>query len=415
MLQSKLFSKTSRNTSTDDVSINAKLLTQAGFIDKQMAGAYSYLPLGYKVFKKIEQIIREEMNAIGGEEMIMTSLQPKELWEATGRWDTAEQIMYKFEPQGTAPVGLAWTHEEAITQIAKRFISSYRDLPKFVYQMQTKFRYEPRAKSGILRTREFVMKDLYSFHSSEADLDSYYEQVKQAYLNIFNRCGLQAKVVEASGGAFTKKYSHEFQVLTEAGEDYIIYCPACIYAQNREVAKGKVGEICPSCAGDKLLEGKSVEVGNIFKLGTKFSEALGLNFTDEAGLQHPVIMASYGIGPGRVLGTIVEVNHDEAGIIWPASVAPYLVHLIRLGDDQDLVKQADGAYRDLISAGVEVLYDDRAESAGVKFKDADLLGMPWRLVISSRTNEKFECKARANKDTDNLTLGEFLNKISVQK
>ena len=414
MLQSQLFSKTSRQVSADEVSINAKLLIQAGFVDKQMAGAYSYLPLGYRVFKKIEQIIREEMNAIGGEEMIMTAMQPKELWEATGRWETDENIMYKCEDKNGPTVGLAWTHEEAVTVIAKRFISSYRDLPRYVYQLQTKFRNEPRAKSGIMRTREFIMKDLYSFHADEADLDKYYEVVKLAYLKIFARCGLEALVVEASGGAFTKNYSHEFQVITEAGEDYTVYCAACKYAQNREVAQGKVGEACPACAQAKLQEAKSSEVGNIFKLGTKFSESLKLYYTTKSGEQKPVIMASYGIGPGRVMGTIVEVHHDDAGMVWPPSVAPYKIHLLALASSETALSKADQAYSKLTAMGIEVLYDDRQESAGIKLKDADLIGLPWRVVVSAKTGDNFEIKARHQPTSQLLSYSELLNKFSVQ-
>ncbi|MFH1111675.1 MAG: aminoacyl--tRNA ligase-related protein [Patescibacteria group bacterium] len=414
MLQSQLFSKTSRTVSDDEISTNAKLLLRGGFIDKQMAGVYSYLPLGLRVFNKIEQIIREEMNAIGGQEIIMTSLQPKELWETTRRWDTPEQIMYKFEEKSGQAIGLAWTHEEAITRIAIRFINSYRDLPKYVYQLQTKFRNEPRVKSGIIRTHEFVMKDLYSFHATEADLDEYYEKVKRAYLNIFNRCGLKALVVEASGGAFTKKYSHEFQVLTEVGEDNIIYCDRCLYAQNMDVSKVKFGDNCPKCGKKELASGKSVEVGNIFKLGTKFSEDFGLFFTNESGNKQPVIMASYGIGPGRVMGTIVEVNHDGKGIVWPMSVAPYSVHLISIGDEDNLKKNADKIYHQLIKKGFEVLYDDRNESAGVKFMDADLLGVPWRAVVSAKTKSKIELKVRDSEKIELINLDQLMNKISVQ-
>ncbi len=414
MLQSQLFTKTSRNISADEVSINAKLLTQGGYIDKQMAGVYSFLPLGWRVIDKINTIIREEMNAIGGQEMVMTALQPKDLWETTDRWDTTEEIMYKMQEKSGQDVGLAWTHEEAVTQIAKRFISSYRDLPKYVYQLQTKFRNEPRAKSGIMRAREFVMKDLYSFHTDEADLDVYYEQVKQAYLNIFSRCGLKSLVVEASGGAFTKKYSHEFQVITEAGEDYIIYCPKCNYAQNRDVAKGKVGEACPACGQAKLAEAKSVEVGNIFKLGTKFSEAFKLYYKNEAGENKPVIMASYGIGPGRVMGTIVEVHNDAKGIIWPEAVAPFKFHLLVLGDDVETLDKAKKYYDKLTKARWEVLFDDRDESAGVKLKDADLLGLPWRLVVSAKTGDKIEIKQRNSEANELISIEDLLNKFSVQ-
>lgn len=414
MLQSQLFTKTSRNISADEVSINAKLLTQGGFIDKQMAGVYSYLPLGWRVIDKINTIIRQEMNAVGGQEMIMTALQPKDLWETTDRWVTPEEIMYKMQEKTGQDIGLAWTHEEAVTQIAKRFISSYRDLPKYVYQLQTKFRNEPRAKSGIMRAREFVMKDLYSFHTDEADLDVYYEKVKEAYIKIFNRCGLKSLVVEASGGAFTKKYSHEFQVLTEAGEDYTIYCEACSYAQNRDVAKGKVGEDCPECKKAKLKENKSVEVGNIFKLGTKFSEAFKLYYKTETGENKPVIMASYGIGPGRVMGTIVEVHNDDKGIIWPESVAPYKLHLLALGNDESTMAKAKEYYNQLTQAGLEVLFDDREESAGIKFKDADLLGMPYRLVVSAKTGDKIEFKSRNSDEAELISIKELLNKFSVQ-
>ena len=415
MLQSQLFSKTSRAVSADEVSLNARLLTQAGFVDKQMAGVYSYLPLGYLVFKKIEQIIREEMNKIAGQEMVMTAMQPKELWEQTDRWQTPEAIMYKMaEPKGEPNVGLAWTHEEAITSIAQRFIASYRDLPKMVYQFQTKFRNEPRAKSGLIRLREFVMKDLYSFHASEADLDVYYERVKQAYLAVFTRCGLKALVVEASGGAFSKQYSHEFQVLTAAGEDYTVYCPGCNFAQNRDVAKGKVGQKCPACRQEKLKEGKSVEVGNIFKLGTKFSQALGLMYADAQGHEQPVVMASYGIGPGRVMGTIVEVHHDDAGMCWPESVAPYRIHLVRLGDAAAAVSWANQVYQKLMAAGAEVLYDDRADSAGVKLKDADLIGLPWRLIVSEKSKNLVELKARDSSQAELLELDKVLNKFSVR-
>ncbi len=414
MLQSQLFTKTTRTAPADEVSVNARLLTQAGFIDKQLAGVYSFLPLGYRVVKKIEQVIREEMNAIGGQELVMTALQPKELWQKTDRWVTPEEIMFKVGKAGEEPgVGLAWTHEEAVTEIAKRFVNSYRDLPKAVYQFQTKFRNEPRAKSGIIRMREFVMKDLYSFHVSEADLDQYYEKAKAAYLKVFQRCGLEALVVEASGGAFTKKFSHEFQVLTEAGEDYTVYCPACKYAQNREVAQGKVGATCPACGNMPLTEGKSVEVGNIFKLGTKFSEALGLHFTDEAGRQKPVIMASYGIGPGRVMGTIVEVHHDEAGVVWPEEVAPFRLHLLALGQGEPL-KQARALYDALSAKGAEVLFDDRDEQPGVKFKDADLIGIPWRAVVSEKTAGKVELKARAGKEAELVAEAKIVSTFSVR-
>ncbi len=413
MLQSQLFSKTLRTVPADEVAVNARLLTQAGFIDKQLAGVYSFLPLGYLTVKKIEQVIREEMNAIGAQELIMTALQPKELWKRTGRWVTTEEVMFKIIEKDAEPsVGLAWTHEEAITEIAKRFINSYRDLPRAVYQFQTKFRNEPRAKSGIIRMREFVMKDLYSFHATREDLDTYYEQVKEAYLKIFQRCGLKALVVEASGGAFTKQYSHEFQVLSDAGEDNIVYCLSCNYAQNKEVSQVQAGDNCPLCGQAKIAQGKSVEVGNIFKLGTKFSEALELFYTNQVGERCPVIMASYGIGPGRVMGTIVEVHHDELGIIWPEEISPYRFHLLSLGEGDVQVK-SEQIYNNLSSAGWEVLYDDRKESPGIKLKDADLIGLPWRLVVSAKTGDKLELKKRSGHTTEYLSFTELMNKFSV--
>ncbi len=414
MKQSQLFTKTIRSVGAEEVSINAQLLLKGGFIDKALAGAYSYLPLGHLVFNKICKIIREEINAVGGQEITMTSLQPKELWEKTGRWVTPEEIMYKFETTKGQAVGLAWTHEEPVTEIAKKFINSYRDLPRSVYQLQTKFRNEPRAKSGLLRTREFIMKDLYSFHASEADLDNYYEIVKAAYLKIFKRCGLNARVVEASGGAFTKKFSHEFQVPCEAGEDLIIYCPKCSFAQNKEVCKNVAGDTCPTCKNDTLIESKSVEVGNIFKLGTKFSESLDLKYHDETGESKFVIMASYGIGPGRVMGTVVEVNHDDKGIIWPDEISPFKLHLLALGESEIVKNKADALYQKLVNQGVEVLYDDRSESAGVKFQDSDLLGLSYRAVISERTGDKIELKLRGDQELKMISEDELLNTFGVQ-
>ncbi|HBV33611.1 TPA: hypothetical protein DEB72_03810 [Patescibacteria group bacterium] len=413
MLQSKLFTKTSKTISHDDPSVNARLLTKAGFIDKQMSGAYSYLPLGFRVLNNIENIIRQEMNAIGAQELIMTSLQPRDLWETTKRWVTSEEIMYKFQEASGQAVGLAWTHEEAISKIASRFISSYRDLPRYVYQIQTKFRNEPRAKSGILRTREFLMKDLYSFHATESDLDDYYDIVKQAYTKIFTRCGLKTLIVEASGGAFTKQFSHEFQVLTPAGEDNIIYCDFCNWAQNKEVAQVKVGQNCPEC-DHKVKDGRAIEVGNIFKLGTKFSEAFGLKYTDESGNSKLVIMASYGIGPGRVMGSIVEVSHDDDGILWPHEVAPFPVHLIAVGESDKVSKSAQEVYKKLTKELGEVLYDDRVETAGIKFKDADLIGVPWRIVVSEKTGSQVEIKARGDGKSELVSLPAALNKIIVR-
>ncbi len=391
MRQSKLFYKTSKSISEEEKSINAQLLVRAGFVDKLMAGVYTYLPLGLKVLEKIKKIIREEMNAIGGQEILMPALTPKENWIKTGRWDKVD-VLFKLKGAGDKEYALGSTHEEIVTPLVKKMVNSYKDLPVAVYQIQDKFRDEPRAKSGLMRGREFSMKDLYSFHADEADLDAYYEKAKEAYLKIFKRCGLDAIVAEASGGTFSK-YSHEFQVLTESGEDTIYYCEKCFYAQNREIAEYKAGDNCPKCGGE-MKEGKAIEVGNIFKLKTKFSEAFDFSFLDKDGKKKTAIMGCYGIGPSRVMGSIVEVSHDDKGIIWPKEVAPFDIHLVAIfGKDDEKNEKIGKAAEDILGAlqkeGFDVLYDDRREtSAGIKLAESDLFGIPTRLVISEKTLDK---------------------------
>lgn len=576
MRYSKFFGKTSMTVPHDADSVNARLLTQGGFVEKMAAGIYNYLPLGKKVLDKIIQIIREEMNAVEGQEISMPALHPIELWQQTGRDKTADAILYRTKGAGDKDFVFAPSHEEAVTPLAKKFINSYKDLPLSVYQIQTKFRNEPRAKSGVLRGREFGMKDMYSFHVDDTDLDDYYERVKQAYLNVYERCGVKAYVVEASGGIFSDKISHEFSVVTPAGEDTILVCKKCNIAQNLEIAEGKihnphdpeekelpmkevkmergpsvdenarvhnvpeskilksvvyklqnggligvcirgdlmvnehklskyvgqevrpaskeeleaiglvpgfispvglphvkggvkhaaevgadekgvkeiqhgktelpfvadhsirdvknfvtgankknldlvnvnlgrdftmedftdlvsiqVGFGCKKCGG-KLEEVTAIEAGNIFKLGTKYSEAFDVNFTDENGKRKLAIMGCYGIGTTRLVGTIVEASHDDKGIIWPKSVAPFQVHLIALGAEKDpeVKKAADNVYDALQHECVEVLYDDRDESAGKKFNDADLIGIPLRIVVSSRTlkDKSVEWKMRNEKE-----------------
>lgn len=402
MRQSQLFFKTLRQPPKDEVAANAILLERAGFVYKVMAGVYAYLPLGLRVLDKVNAILREEMNAIGGQELLMSALQPKELWAKTGRWEELHEVMYQFKDTSDRDLGLAITHEEPLADVARRVISSYKDLPLYVYQFQLKFRNEPRAKSGLLRSREFLMKDLYSFDRDEESLGHSYEMLKTAYSRYFKRVGLDAKVVEASGGAFTKEFTHEFQVLTEAGEDEIVYCGACGFAQNAEIAIAKAGGKCPQCAR-KLSVAKSIEVGHIYKLGTKYSDALGLVYTDEKGEKRPVVMGSYGIGPGRVIGAIVEVHHDDKGIIWPEAVAPFDIHLIELANDDSrgVRKAAETLYTELLSRDAEVLWDDRDDkTAGEKFADADLIGIPLRVVISERTlaQNSAEVKRRGEKE-----------------
>ena len=418
MKQSQLFGKTVRESPKDEVSENAKLLERGAFVVKSMAGVYEYLPLGFRVLQKINAIIREEINAIGGQEMFLAALQPKERWEKSGRWKVYGDTMYQFQDHSGREIGLASTHEEVIADVARRAIQSYRDMPLAVYQIQTKFRDEPRAKSGILRGREFLMKDLYSFHRDEKDLDRFYAEADGAYRKIFSRCSVHAYVTQASGGTFTKQFTHEYQVLTDAGEDWILYCALCGYAQNKEISTLKEDEKCPTCGKETLKMGQSVEVGNIFKLGTKFAQDFQLNYLDEQGALKPVVMGSYGIGPGRLMGTIVEVHHDEKGIVWPEAVAPFRVHLVELKSDRAKVKKtAEKLYKKLLAKGIEVLYDDRDEkSAGEKFADADLLGMPWRCVISEKTVEKdmIELKARHDAKAELVSEQDFLKTITAK-
>ncbi|MEK7548253.1 MAG: proline--tRNA ligase [Patescibacteria group bacterium] len=565
MRYSQLFGKTRHNPPCDADSKNAQLLTQAGFVEKLAAGIYNILPLGQKVLAKICKIIREEMNAVDGQELLMPALHPIELWEITGRNKTMDSILYRTKASGDKEFVFGPSHEETVTPLVAKYIKSYKDLPLVVYQIQTKFRDEPRAKSGLLRGREFGMKDMYSFHVTEEDLDKYYEKVKKAYFNVFERCGLKAYLIEASGGPFSDKYSHEFSVETPAGEDTIIICDKCGTAQNLEIAEGKVpdpdarpekelpleqvhiergfsigdnakahgvpsykilktvvyevdetgligvvirgdlsvsevklenylkkplrsaspellkqaglvqgyispvnlpskiklkfiadhsiknvknfvtganayaqdyknanigrdfiiddftdlvevksGFKCKKC--DKpLKEIKAVEVGNIFKLGAKYSRAFNLNFTDKDGKSKLVTMGCYGIGTTRLLGTVVESKYDKNGIIWPKNVAPFTVHLVSLGKDPKAIKEADKLYEKIKESGVEVLYDDRNESAGVKFKDADLIGIPLRIVISERTLEKesVEWKLRDSEKPEFVKISDVVKKISA--
>ena len=413
MRQSDFFTKTSKIAPEGEEVINAKLLTRAGFIAKSSAGVYSLLPLGLRVLNRVNAVIREEMNAIGGEELLMPALIDKKYWEKSDRWKT--EVVYRTGrglEDGKAhdfEYGLGWTHEEVIASIARNFIQSYKDLPKAVYQIQTKFRAEVRSQGGLLRGREFVMKDLYSFHADAADLNRYYDVAMKAYERIFKRLGLKTIVAEASGGAFTKEYTHEFQVINPAGEDTVHYCRTCGFAQNKEVFDATRHK---NCRGT-IEVARAIEVGNIFRLGTKFSEAFGLLYADEAGAKHPVVMGSYGIGPTRAMGAIVEEHHDERGILWPFTVAPFAAHLIYLSSPKPNVKTAaDRAYASLQKVGVEVLYDDRKEaSAGEKFADADLLGIPYRLVVSEKTVPKVEVKQRDAKDAKLMSDRELLKLV----
>lgn len=402
MKQSQLFTKTRREAPKDEVSRNAQLLIRAGYVYKVMAGVYAYTPLGLRVVENIKQIVREGMNALDGQELIMTNLQRRDTWEVTGRWsDEAVDVWFKTKLQDGVELGLAWSHEEAIMEMMQQFVSSYKDLPVSVYQFQTKLRNELRSKSGIMRGREFVMKDMYSLHATKEDMDQYYDRVIEAYKKIYDQLGIGAEtfVTFAGGGAFTK-FSHEFQTLCEAGEDTLFVNADRTVAVNEEVLDDATTELHVDKATLSPLT--SAEVGNIFKFGTEKSEKMHIFFKDAEGKQQPIYLASYGIGITRVMGVIVEKFADEKGMVWPESVAPFRAHLISLGADE----AAEKLYQQLIAVGIEVLFDDRDASAGEKFADADLMGMPYRITIGRRSLERgvVEVKKRTSDDVEEVKL-----------
>lgn len=410
MRLSKNFTKTLKEAPADEVSKNAQLLIRAGYVYKEMAGAYAYLPLGLRVVENIKQIVREEMNAIDSQELIMTSLQRKDIWEQTGRWsEDVVDIWFKSSLQDGTPVGFGWSHEEPIVEMQKQYIHSYKDLPISLYQFQTKMRNELRAKSGIMRGREFIMKDMYSFHATAEDLDAYYSKVIDAYKRTYDRLGIgdETYMTFASGGAFTK-FSHEFQTICGAGEDVIYLHREKNIAVNEEVLDAAIQEL--GITKEELEPVKTAEVGNIFNFGTQKGEEMGLFFTDADGEQRPVYLGSYGIGVTRVMGVLVEKLADDKGLVWPEAIAPARVYLVQIGD----VEQEAGAlYEQLQAAGIETIWDDRDERPGAKFADADLLGIPHRVVISTKTVEqkKVEYKARTSDETHLLTADELLARL----
>lgn len=403
MKQSQLFCKISKEPPKEAEVVSNQLLARADFIDQLASGIYSFLPLGYLVQKKIENIIRQELENVGAQELFLPTLQPKSLWEKTGRWKTIDPPLFKLKDRHQKELGLGSTHEEVITYLVRKRIKSFSDLPIALFQIQNKFRNEMRATGGLLRTREFIMQDLYSFHSDQKDFERYYELLKRVYLKIFKRCGLKTIITQASGAGFTKEYTHEFQVLAASGEDALIFCPKEDFAQNKEIARLKEGDKCPRC-GCRLRKARAIEVGNIFPLGTKYSKDLDAYFFDKNKKKKPIIMGCYGIGLGRVMATIVEIHHDEKGIVWPKEVAPFDVHLLALGSgkktmERKIQKVSEKLYQDLQKVKIEVLYDDRNKSAGEKFVEADLIGIPLRIVVSEKTLNKncVEIKKREEK------------------
>ncbi len=416
MKQSKLFTKTRKEAPKDEVSKNAQLLIRGGFINKEIAGAYAYLPLGLRVLEKINIVLKKEMNLIGGQELFMTILQDQEVWKKTDRWNNeVVDNWFKTHLKNKTELGMAFTHEEPLTKMMKNHISSFKDLPVSVYQIQTKFRNEARVKSGIMRGREFFMKDMYSFSKDEKEHSDFYEKSKIAYKNIFNEVGIgdQTFMTYASGGTFSK-YSHEFQTLSEAGEDTIHICDKCSVAVNEEIITEQ--NSCPECGNTDLRKEKAIEAGNIFNLGTKFSEAFDLTYKNDKGENELVVMGSYGIGPGRLMGIVAEILSDKKGIIWPESVAPFKVHLLSLGQNSSKGgprEKAEEIYNQLNEKNIEVLYDDREATAGEKFADADLLGIPYRVVVSEKSLNSggVEIKKRNEEESKIISIEEFFEMI----
>ena len=416
MKQSKLFTKTRKSVSADETSKNAQLLTRAGFVHKEMAGVYTFLPLGLRVIEKIKDIIREELNNIGAFELKMTTLQQKDIWEKTDRWDEKKvDDWFRTNLKNGAELGLAFTHEEPLTNIMKNYILSYKDLPVYAYQFQTKFRNELRAKSGIMRGREFIMKDLYDFSLNKEEHDKFYEKMKDVYMKIFNRVGIGDKtyLTMSSGGSFSK-YSFEFQTISDAGEDMILYDEDKKIAINKDDYSEEIfTDFNLKKEELNFREAKSIEVGDIYTLGEKYAKALGLTYKDKNGEEKIVYMGSYGIGIPRLMGTVVEIFNDEKGIIWPESIAPFKVHLLSLNQNE----KAEELYKKLEQAGIEVLYDDREARPGEKLADADLIGIPYRMVVSERTlkENSVELKKRGSEEIEMVKIDELINKLKVKK
>ncbi len=407
MRQSIIFPKTRKDAPKDAESVNHKLLVRGGFIDQLMAGSWTLLPLGFRVVQKIINIIREEMNAIGGQELLMPLMHPKEIWNETGRWESASEVMYQLKDSREKEFALSFTHEEIVMDLLRKHINSYNDLPVAVYHFSTKFRNEPRPTGGILRGREFLMKDLYSAHATEKDLMEYYEKVSDAYMKVFKRIGFETYITEAAGGVFTENHTREYQVLADAGEDTIYINKNTNKAINKEIFDGKAEE---------YEEKRSIEVGNIFPFGKKkYAERMNVCYTDKDGNKKLVHFASYGIGVSRLLGTAVEVFNDDKGIIWPKAIAPFDAHLLELRAEERKSRRAEEIYNKLQNGGIEVLWDDRDVMAGEKFADADLIGIPVRLVVSDKTGDMVEWKERTSDKVEMLSLDDVIKRFQEKK
>ncbi len=415
MRQSSLFTRTRKDTSTDETSKNAELLIRAGFVHKTMAGSYTFLPLGLRVLRKIEEIVRRKINELGAEEMTMSMLHPSELWKTTGAWDSVD-VLFKIKSRTEREYALGQSEEEVVTPIIKEYVRSYKDLPFIGYQIHWKFRDELRAKAGIMRGREFLMKDMYTIHDTQESFDAFYEEAKQKYIEIYKEIGLLAKVTEASGGAFTKKISYEFMVLTDAGEDDILYSEKSNYCINAEITQMREGDEAPDGSGP-LKKGKASEVGNVFDLGTKYQDAFDFSFADKDGEKKKGVMGCYGIGVTRIMGVVAETLSDEKGLVWPNAIAPYTLHLLALSKDKESesYKKAVEIYEKLTKSGVEVLFDDREFGAGEKFADADLIGIPMRVVVSDKSllAGGVEMKERKSEKSEVVSTESLLKSFEV--
>lgn len=409
MLQSILFTKTSKTAPKDEVTRNAQLLVRAGYVDKLMSGVYSYLPLGLRVLRNIEQIVREEMNAVGGQEILMPVLHPKAIWQTSGGWDRID-VLFKVKSRTEKDYALGQSEEEVVSPLVMKFVNSHADLPKAAYQIHWKYRDELRSKSGLLRGVEFLMKDMYSFHESQEDFERFYAAVKEAYFKIFHRLGLVAKATEGSGGSFSEKISYEFMVLTDAGEDDILYCDSCEFCVNKEIAKDMVGGTCSRCSKGNIQAATASEVGNVFDLGKKYPQDFKLTFLDRDGKAQYPTMGCYGIGISRLMGVIAEKCSDQSGLVWPESVAPYRVHILPLtGKNSEKNSEIQSAIHLLaekfVAKGIEPLIDDRLDrSAGEKFAESDLLGIPFRIVVSEKTLALGKVELRKRTEGENIMV-----------
>ncbi len=413
MRWSKYFIPTIKETPVGTEAISHQLLLRSGMVNMLTSGVYSYLPLGLRVLSKIENIIREEMNDTGAHELFLPCLQPLELWKKTGRDETLKDVMIKFQDGKGRTVCLGPTHEEIITQLAKEYVHSYKQLPVTLYQIQTKFRDELRARFGIVRACEFIMKDAYSFDKDKEGLVKNYELMYEAYKKIFSRCDLDVVIVEADSGAMGGDISHEYMVPAPIGEDSVSVCPSCGYSCG-EKQNAKEGSACLECKKGELEKKAAIELGHIFQLGTKYTVPLGAVFLDENGKQQPMIMGCYGIGVSRMIAAVIETHHDEGGIIWPQEIAPFDIEILPLQIDNDQIMEcANGYYKQLSDLGMDVLIDDRKESVGRKFNDADLIGIPWRIVMGKKTfaEGSVEIKSRATGETIKVPVDKVINKV----